>query len=115
MKLTIRPLTPDLWPALEHLFGSNGAGNGCWCMYWRIGAKGPATPLRFRDRSFTAVTLFTAFAFRTAEPSAAAGLHRAYGMTDGEMTAVASGFSRKVLQNLTTASSCSARGVWGLV
>jgi GNAT superfamily N-acetyltransferase len=36
--LTIRPLTPDLWPALENLFGKNGACNGCWCMYWRIGS-----------------------------------------------------------------------------
>jgi GNAT superfamily N-acetyltransferase len=38
MTFTIRPLTPDLWPALEDLFGKNGACNGCWCMYWRIGA-----------------------------------------------------------------------------
>jgi GNAT superfamily N-acetyltransferase len=38
MKLTIRPLTPDLWPALEDLFGKNGACGGCWCMYWRIGS-----------------------------------------------------------------------------
>jgi GNAT superfamily N-acetyltransferase len=38
MKLTIRPLTPDLWPAFEDLFGRNGACNGCWCMYWRIGS-----------------------------------------------------------------------------
>lgn len=38
MHLTIRPLTPDLWPALEDLFGKTGACNGCWCMYWRIGA-----------------------------------------------------------------------------
>jgi GNAT superfamily N-acetyltransferase len=37
MKLRIRPLTPDLWPALRDLFGKNGACNGCWCMYWRIG------------------------------------------------------------------------------
>jgi GNAT superfamily N-acetyltransferase len=36
--LAIRPLTPDLWPALEDLFGEQGACNGCWCMYWRIGA-----------------------------------------------------------------------------
>jgi GNAT superfamily N-acetyltransferase len=36
MNLTIRPLTPDLWPALEDLFGKHGACNGCWCMYWRI-------------------------------------------------------------------------------
>jgi GNAT superfamily N-acetyltransferase len=38
MDLTIRPLTPDLWPALEDLFGRKGACNGCWCMFWRIGA-----------------------------------------------------------------------------
>lgn len=38
MKLTVKPLTVDLWPALEDLFGENGACNGCWCMYWRIGA-----------------------------------------------------------------------------
>jgi GNAT superfamily N-acetyltransferase len=35
--LKIRPLTPDLWPALEDLFGKHGACNGCWCMYWRVG------------------------------------------------------------------------------
>lgn len=39
MKLTVRPLTPDLWPALEGLFGKRGASNGCWCMYGRIGAS----------------------------------------------------------------------------
>ena len=38
MKLRVRPLTPDLWPALEDLFGTNGACNGCWCMYGRIGS-----------------------------------------------------------------------------
>jgi GNAT superfamily N-acetyltransferase len=38
MKLTVRPLTPDLWPALEDLFGKKGACNGCWCMYWRLGS-----------------------------------------------------------------------------
>jgi GNAT superfamily N-acetyltransferase len=37
MSLEIRPLTPDLWPALTDLFGERGACNGCWCMYWRIG------------------------------------------------------------------------------
>jgi GNAT superfamily N-acetyltransferase len=37
-RLTIRPLTPDLWPALEDLFGPNGAVSGCWCMYWRLGS-----------------------------------------------------------------------------
>lgn len=38
MKLVVRPLTPDLWPAFEDLFGKSGASNGCWCMYWRIGS-----------------------------------------------------------------------------
>jgi GNAT superfamily N-acetyltransferase len=38
MKLTIRPLTPGLWLKFEDLFGRNGASNGCWCMYWRIGS-----------------------------------------------------------------------------
>lgn len=36
MKFTIRPLTPDLWPALEDLFGKQGPVSRCWCMYWRI-------------------------------------------------------------------------------
>lgn len=35
--LGIHALTPDLWPALEDLFGKGGASNGCWCMYWRLG------------------------------------------------------------------------------
>jgi hypothetical protein len=39
MNLTIQPLTPSLWPALEALFGKGGASNGCWCMYWRIGPE----------------------------------------------------------------------------
>jgi GNAT superfamily N-acetyltransferase len=37
MTLIVRPLTPDLWPQLESLFGPNGASSGCWCMWWRIG------------------------------------------------------------------------------
>jgi GNAT superfamily N-acetyltransferase len=36
--LAIKPLTDDLWPALQDLFGPRGACNGCWCMHWRIGA-----------------------------------------------------------------------------
>jgi GNAT superfamily N-acetyltransferase len=36
-RLSIRPLTPDLLPALDDLFGRSGACNGCWCMYWRLG------------------------------------------------------------------------------
>ncbi len=38
VELTVHPLTPELWPALEELFGDHGASNGCWCMYWRIGS-----------------------------------------------------------------------------
>jgi GNAT superfamily N-acetyltransferase len=38
MKLTIHPLAPDLWPALEDLFGEGGPVSRCWCMYWRIGS-----------------------------------------------------------------------------
>lgn len=37
MDLTVRPLTPDLFPALEDLFGEQGPVSRCWCMYWRIG------------------------------------------------------------------------------
>lgn len=35
-RLTIRDLTPALWPAMEALFGERGACGGCWCMYWRL-------------------------------------------------------------------------------
>lgn len=52
MKLTIRPLTPDLWPALEDLFGRSGASNGCWCMYWRLG---PAYRERPREKNKAAL------------------------------------------------------------
>ena len=39
MDITVRPLTADIWPALEDLFGRPGGSNGCWCMYWRIGPR----------------------------------------------------------------------------
>ncbi len=39
MEINVQQLTIDLWPALEELFGSQGACNGCWCMYWRIGSN----------------------------------------------------------------------------
>ncbi len=35
-RIVIRELTPDGWPDLEKLFGSNGACGGCWCQWWRI-------------------------------------------------------------------------------
>jgi GNAT superfamily N-acetyltransferase len=56
MTLIVRPLTPDLWPALEDLFGSAGASNGCWCMYWRIG---PAYRKRPREQNKTALRAVT--------------------------------------------------------
>ena len=51
-KLTIRPLTPELWPAFEDLFGRNGACNGCWCMYWRIGSEYHKRPRGENKREF---------------------------------------------------------------
>jgi len=35
MSIQCKALTPELWPAVEKLFGANGACGGCWCMYWR--------------------------------------------------------------------------------
>jgi GNAT superfamily N-acetyltransferase len=52
MKLTIRPLTPDLWPAFEDLFGRHGASNGCWCMYWRIGSEYRKRPREKNRQAF---------------------------------------------------------------
>jgi GNAT superfamily N-acetyltransferase len=55
MQLAIRPLTPDLWPALEELFGAKGACNGCWCMYWRIGRAYCKRPSEENKRAFKEV------------------------------------------------------------
>ena len=55
MNLIIRPLTPDLWPALEDLFGENGACNGCWCMYGRIGSAYRKRPREDNKAAFREV------------------------------------------------------------
>lgn len=55
MKLRVRLLTPDLWPALEDLFGENGACSGCWCMYWRIGAAYRKQPRAVNKAAFRRV------------------------------------------------------------
>jgi hypothetical protein len=55
MKLTIRPLTPDLWPDLEDLFGEKGACNGCWCMYCRIGSTYRRQPAAKNKAAFRAI------------------------------------------------------------
>ena len=57
MKLTIRPLTPDLWPALEDLFGKNGACFGCWCMYWRIGRLHREQPASKNKAAFREIVM----------------------------------------------------------
>lgn len=50
------PLTPDIWPAFERLFGAQGACMGCWCMYWRLprkdydAARGDAAKRLFKRR-----------------------------------------------------------------
>ena len=35
-KITFEELQPDLWSAVEELFGKKGACGGCWCQWWRV-------------------------------------------------------------------------------
>ncbi len=53
--LTIHPATPDLWPAIEDLFGPKGACNNCWCMYWRIGAQYRRNPPAKNKSAFKSI------------------------------------------------------------
>jgi predicted GNAT family acetyltransferase len=52
----IVPLTPEHWPALEKLFGKQGACMGSWCMYWQLprkqwgAARGAAAKRMFKQR-----------------------------------------------------------------
>lgn len=39
MGINVRRVSEAEFPALETLFGRGGASNGCWCMYWRLGAE----------------------------------------------------------------------------
>jgi GNAT superfamily N-acetyltransferase len=55
MTLKVRPLTPQLWPQLEELFGANGACGGCWCMFWRIGSAYQKTPAAKNKAAFKSV------------------------------------------------------------
>lgn len=52
---TVRPVTPELWPALQDLFGRAGASNGCWCMYWRLGAGYRKRPREANRRDLRAI------------------------------------------------------------
>jgi predicted GNAT family acetyltransferase len=36
MSVAVSPLTADLWPYFEDLFGKQGACYGCWCTYFRL-------------------------------------------------------------------------------
>lgn len=54
-RLVVRPLVPALWPALEDLFGPNGACGGCWCMYWRIGSAYRQRPSESNKSAFRAI------------------------------------------------------------
>ncbi|GAA4868123.1 GNAT family N-acetyltransferase [Luteimonas vadosa] len=40
--IATRPLARTDWPAIESLFGDNGACGGCWCMWWRVPMGGKA-------------------------------------------------------------------------
>jgi GNAT superfamily N-acetyltransferase len=55
LDLTVRSLTPDLWPSLEDLFGERGAVGGCWCMYWRVGAAYRRRPAQANRTAFQEV------------------------------------------------------------
>lgn len=46
MHADIRPLTVELWPAFEDLFGRQGACYGCWCTHFRL----PPAARRQNDR-----------------------------------------------------------------
>ena len=42
MSVAISPLTPDLWPHFEDLFGKQGACYGCWCTLFQAAAGSAA-------------------------------------------------------------------------
>ena len=42
MAIVTKELTESHWPAIEALFGGNGACGGCWCMAWRSPYSGKA-------------------------------------------------------------------------
>jgi GNAT superfamily N-acetyltransferase len=56
--VAIRPLTPDLWPALAELFEQGGDPKWCWCMAWRTtgsdGSRDGADSNRERLRALAA-------------------------------------------------------------
>lgn len=55
MPYTVKPLTPDLLPAMEDLFGQVGPASRCWCMYWRIGSAYRRRPPEENKADFSEV------------------------------------------------------------
>jgi hypothetical protein len=53
--LVVRPLTPDLWPALEDLFDTKGPCSRCWCMAGRIGPAYRRRPADANKAAFRAI------------------------------------------------------------
>lgn len=51
MSVSIEPLTAELWPAFEELFGKQGACYGCWCTYFRLppAARRASSGVRNKD------------------------------------------------------------------
>ncbi len=74
MDVVARELTSEMWPAVQELFGANGACGGCWCQAWRIEkgerwaeVKGDAAKERMR-RGIQDGTIHGALAFVGKEP-----------------------------------------------
>jgi GNAT superfamily N-acetyltransferase len=55
VRFEVRQLSPELWPALEDLFGTAGAVGRCWCMYWRIGSEYRAREGDANKQAFRAI------------------------------------------------------------
>lgn len=51
MVSSIVPLTPELWPQFEDLFGKQGACYGCWCTHFRLppAVRRDSTGMRNKD------------------------------------------------------------------
>jgi GNAT superfamily N-acetyltransferase len=54
--MRIEPATRTLWPAVEDLFGRNGASNGCWCMYWILGPEYHKRPRQLNKQQLRSAT-----------------------------------------------------------
>jgi GNAT superfamily N-acetyltransferase len=55
MKLKIRPLTLDVWPAIVDLFNDSATTQKCCCMYFRTGAAYRKKPIEDNQAAFRRV------------------------------------------------------------